>query len=339
MSRRRPGDGTDAAAISHASRVVTAQITVAAAAIVVLVVALSVAFIKKQSEPRELLEKPAPGQTKIYVDANEMLVALIVVGIIAIALAGLMSWVIARRAVRPLGEALRIQRTFVADASHELRTPVAVVAARVELLGQEIDAGTDTAENLAGLRDDVRVLGDVITDLLLTAAPPADAEPERLTSVAALSRATIADLRMIAGRRDITLSLIADDDLEGARLEETQTRVPASTLRRCIVALVDNAIAHSPDGGSVEVVLASARDRGYFTLSVRDHGGGIIGIDPKRLFERFAHGDGAARDGARSGFGIGLALVRDIAERYGGRIEIADTSPAGTTFTLTLPRA
>ena len=149
MSRRRD-DGADAAAIARASRVVTAQITVAAAAIVVLVVALSVAFIKKQSEPSELLEKPAPGQTKIYVDANEMLVDLIVVGIIAIALAGLMSWVIARRAVRPLGEALRIQRTFVADASHELRTPVAVVAARVELLGQEIDAGADTAENLAG---------------------------------------------------------------------------------------------------------------------------------------------------------------------------------------------
>ena len=336
MSRRRRDDGADAAAISRASRVVTAQITVAAAAIVVLVVALSVAFITKQSEPSELLEKPAPGQTKIYVDANEMLVALIVVGVIAIALAGLMSWVIARRAVRPLGEALRIQRTFVADASHELRTPVAVVAARVELLGQEIEAGADTAENLAGLRDDVRVLGDVITDLLLTAAPPAEAEPDRPTSVAALTRATIADLRMIAHQRGITLSVIGDDD---AQLERIQTRVPASTLRRCIVALVDNAIAHSPEGGSVEVALAPARDRGYFSLSVRDHGEGIVGIDPQRLFERFAHGDGAARDGTRSGFGIGLALVRDIADRYGGRIEVADSSAAGTTFTLTLPRA
>ncbi|WP_460521324.1 sensor histidine kinase [Humibacter antri] len=333
----------------------TAQITVAAAAIVVLVVALSVAFITKQSEPSELLERPAPGQTKIYVDANEMLIALIVVGVIAIALAGLMSWVIARRAVRPLGEALRIQRTFVADASHELRTPVAVVAARVELLGQEIDAGADTTENLDGLREDVRVLGDVITDLLLTAAPPAETEPDRLTSVAALSRTTIADLQMIAGQRGIALSLTADDDVQleeaqsgsaqtreapsGEQSGDVRTRVPASTLRRCIVALVDNAIAHSPSGGSVEVVVAPAKDRGYFALSVHDHGEGIVGIDPHRLFERFAHGDGAARNGTRSGFGIGLALVRDIADRYDGRIEVSDTSTAGTTFTLTLPRA
>ena len=182
MRRRRPTVvGADAAAIARSSRVVTAQITLAAAGIVILVVALSVAFILDQSQPRELLEKPIPGETKIYVDADEMFIALIVVGIIAIALAAVTSWVIARRAVRPLGEALRIQRTFVADASHELRTPVAVVAARVELLKQEIEAGDDTAENLVGLQQDVRLLGDVITDLLLAAAPPTGTEPDLVT--------------------------------------------------------------------------------------------------------------------------------------------------------------
>ena len=186
MRRRRPTVvGADAAAIARSSRVVTAQITLAAAGIVILVVALSVAFILDQSQPRELLEKPIPGETKIYVDADEMFIALIVVGIIAIALAAVTSWVIARRAVRPLGEALRIQRTFVADASHELRTPVAVVAARVELLKQEIEAGDDTAENLVGLQQDVRLLGDVITDLLLAAAPPTGTEPTRAAAISA----------------------------------------------------------------------------------------------------------------------------------------------------------
>lgn len=332
MRRRRPTVvGADAAAIARSSRVVTAQITLAAAGIVILVVALSVAFILDQSQPRELLEKPVPGETKIYVDADEMFIALIVVGIIAIALAAVTSWVIARRAVRPLGEALRIQRTFVADASHELRTPVAVVAARVELLKQEIEAGDDTAENLVGLQQDVRLLGDVITDLLLAAAPPTGTEPDLVTAVAPLAASTLTDLQMVADGRKVRLRLVTDD--------EPVTRVPESTLRRCIVALVDNAIGHSPAGATVTVTLERSRERSFFSLSVRDQGEGVVGIDPGRLFERFARGDDSSTGGGRSGFGIGLALVRDLADRYGGRIELSETSATGTVFTLTLPRA
>ncbi|WP_168203743.1 sensor histidine kinase [Humibacter ginsenosidimutans] len=330
--RRRRETGADADAIARASRLVTAQITAVAAGIVVLVVVLSVAFIIDQSQPSELLEKPGPGQTKIYVDADEVLIALIVTGVVAIVLAGLLSWVIARRAVRPLGEALRIQRTFVADASHELRTPVAVIAARVELLAQETEADADTADSIAGLRRDVRVLGDVITDLLLAAAPPSEIEPLEPTVVGALTRETVDDLRMVAAERNVTLELAECSD-------EILTKVPRSTMRRCVVALVDNAIGHSPAGGVVEVTVGPAPERASFCLTVRDHGTGISGIDPVRVFERFAHGDGTTRQSARTGFGIGLSLVRDMADRYGGRIEVAETSATGTTFVLTLPRA
>ncbi|NNC11150.1 HAMP domain-containing histidine kinase [Planctomonas sp. JC2975] len=329
-ARRARDHGADAAAIARASRAVTAQITIAAAAIVVLVVVLSVAFIFDQSQPSELLEKPAPGETKIYVDADDMLIALIVVGIIAIFLAGLLSWVIARRAVRPLGEALRMQRTFVADASHELRTPVAVVAARVELLRQELDAGDDPTQNLTELRQDVSLLSDVITDLLIAATPPADAEKRTPTDVVAIAESTIADLQVIATGRNVAVRLDAAPGIT--------TPVPPTTLRRCIVALVDNAVGHSPAGGTVRVAVAPARDRASFAVSVRDEGSGIIGIDSRRLFDRFARGADATSGGERSGFGIGLALVRDIADRYDGRIEVTDTSSAGTTFTLTLPR-
>jgi signal transduction histidine kinase len=136
--------------------------------------------------------------------------------------------------------------------------------------------------------------------------------------------------------------MIADDRgvaLQLERREEPKTRVPESTLRRCVVALVDNAIGHSPADATVTVTLEPAKERSFFALSVRDQGGGIVGIDPRRVFERFARGDGAARGAGRSGFGIGLALVRDLADRYGGRIEVSETSAAGTVFTLTLPHA
>ncbi|GAB3390793.1 hypothetical protein GCM10027568_15290 [Humibacter soli] len=331
MARRPRPIGGDAAAIAHASRVVTARITIAAAAIVVLVVAATAAFILDQSRPSELLEKPQPGQTKIYVDADDLLIAMIGVGAIAIVLAGFLSWVIARGAVEPLGEALRIQRTFVADASHELRTPVAVVAARVEVLKQEIDAGDDPGDNLRELQHDVRLLGDVITDLLLAAAPPAEREQEGPVHVAEVVDDTLTDLRILAEPRGVVLDATVDGDIA--------TTMPRTSLRRCVVVLVDNAIGHSPDGGTVGVRVASTRDRQWFTLAVEDHGSGISGVDPGRLFERFAHGDDAVTGPVRTGYGIGLSLVRDLADRYGGRIEVTDTSSAGTTFTLHLPRA
>jgi two-component system OmpR family sensor kinase len=317
--------GSDAAAIARASRVVTAQITAVAVAIVLVVVVVSVVYVIVQSQPSELLEKPAPGQTKIYVDADDLLVALAVVGAAAIVLAAVLSWVIARRAVRPLGQALAIQRTFVADASHELRTPVAVIGARVEVLKQRLENGHDPAGDLAELQRDVRVLGEVITDLLMASAPQtgvADPYP-----VAEVVESTVSDLRILAGRRDVELRETVDDGI--------RTRVPAGTLRRCVVVLVDNAIAHAPTGSVVDIVVASA-GRSLFTLVVTDRGTGIVGIAPERIFDRFAH---SAPLPGRTGFGLGLALVRDLADRHGGRIEVTDTSAEGTTFTLTLPRA
>ena len=329
-ARRTHSGGADASAIARAARLVTAQITAAAATLVIVVVAASVVFIIDQSQPSELLERPAPGQTKIYVDANQMLVALIVVGVAGIILAGLLSWVIARRAVRPLGEALRIQRTFVADASHELRTPVSVIAARVEILRQEALAGAETSESIGELQRDVRVLGDVIADLLLAAAPSPEQEPESVVSVSSVVEHALGGLRIVAEERGVLLQLTAEESLT--------TRVPPTTLRRCVVALVDNAIGHSPAGETVDVVVAPSPDPLLFTFTVQDHGTGVHGIDPSRVFERFARGDAAAGSG-RVGFGIGLALVRALADRYGGRIEVAETSSTGTTFVLSLPRA
>ncbi|HKT56983.1 MAG TPA: HAMP domain-containing sensor histidine kinase [Microbacterium sp.] len=315
----------DASAIARASRIVTAQITAVAAVIVALVVIVSVTYVIHQSQPRERLEKPPPGETRIYADAQTVWVALVVVGAGAIIVAALLSWLIARRAVRPLGEALRMQRTFVADASHELRTPLTVIGARVEVLKQELDAGEDPTENLDELRSDVNALGDVITDLLLASSPREDtAEPY---AVAEVIEPTADDLRLLGRARGVRLNVTADAGVT--------TRVPTATLRRSVVALVDNAIVHSPDGSTVDITVRRA-SRGMFALIVTDHGPGLIGIDKFRIFERFAHSDTGA---VRTGFGLGLALVRDLADRHGGRIEVTDTSSAGTTFTLTLPSA
>ena len=107
-------------------------------------------------------------------------------------------------------------------------------------------------------------------------------------------------------------------------------------LSRCLVAVLDNAIAHSPSGGTVDVTVSTGRTRrraATAEIRVRDRGDGIGG-DPERLFRRFARDDDGT---AHQGYGLGLALARDVASRYGGTISVESSSPHGTTMLIALP--
>lgn len=331
MSAGRPVN-SDGAAIRRASRAIGWQITIAAAVIVLIVVLVAIVVIVEQQQPRELLERPRPGQTKIYVDAGHVLVVLVVLGVAAIAVAGLLSFAIARRAVRPLGDALRIQRTFVADASHELRTPLSVLDARIQSLQRRLPPDDSSAEAVAAIRRDTRVLIDVVGDLLL-AAGAESTEPGEPSDVHAVVAEAADGLRLIAARHRVAIVV-------SPASQPLRTIVPATSLRRCVVALLDNAIAWSPEASTVTVTVALVR--GQIELTVADQGPGINGIEPERVFDRFAHtaspqpGRAPAR---RQGFGIGLALVREIALRYGGSVQVRSTGPEGTTFLLSLPSA
>lgn len=112
-----------------------------------------------------------------------------------------------------------------------------------------------------------------------------------------------------------------------------RARIPTTTLTRLCVALLDNAVQHAPRGSEVEISTSAEGDR--IAVRVIDAGVGIAAQDVDRVFERFARGPEAGR---RRGFGLGLALVREAATAAGGSITVERTSPAGTTFLLTLPR-
>lgn len=329
---RRPGAGAvdpDREAVRRASRIVGLQITIASGALVVVAIVAAVVFILDQLRPTELRERPLPGEHKIYIDTTEALIALVIVGVLAVIIAGCLSLLIARRAVHPLGEALRMQRRFVQDASHELRTPLAVLDARLQLLQRQLGPDAAEAPVVAELRSDTRALIDVVGDLLLAAEPvsaPDGFEPVELNPPVL---AAVASMRVLADRRGIRIGVTA-----GAPVF---TRVPASSVQRCVVALLDNALAHSPDGTSIDVTVEGrGRDA---AIVVRDRGDGIRGIDPSRIFDRFAHSPSSQRaDAGRTSFGIGLALVQDVATRHGGRVEVASTSAEGTTIAIVLPR-
>jgi two-component system OmpR family sensor kinase len=328
VTRREPGDGDqDTRAVRRAVRVVSGQITAASCLLVTAIVVAAVLVVVHQSQPSELLEPPDPGAQNFYVDTDLVLLALILIGVGAIAFAAAVSRLIARRAVRPLGQALRIQREFVADASHELRTPLAVLDARIQLLQHRTGADEPSHEALDELRADSRALIEIVNDLLLVAdGSPTDPNAAP-TDAVRTALAAVATLRVLAGERGISLSFAADS--------AAFVRMPQTGLRRCVTALIDNAINHSPDGSAVDVHLTTTGQ--HVLIQVRDQGGGLQGIEPGRVFDRFAHSASSSGDGHRAGFGIGLALVRDLAVRHGGQVEVVTTSQAGTTFVLSLP--
>ncbi|MBP2457111.1 signal transduction histidine kinase [Clavibacter michiganensis] len=339
-----------------ATRSIGRQIMVVSVVVVVLASAATIAWVLQRSVSQDRMEQIAEaGRGEVFVGAIDVVVGLIALGLAGVVLAGVVTVVIARRAVRPLGEALRLQRHFVADASHELRTPLAVLDARLQALQRRIDAGTASADaqvtdDLARLREDSRALIGIVGDLL-DAAGSADAgAPGAAVRLDEVVDDVIASLAPIAEAGRVDLRRTGDAHVAVA--------VPPASIRRCVLALVDNALVHAPASTAVVVDVTARRERGgaLAVLTVSDGGPGITGIDPSRVFDRFARSTEAAgvarpagspspdvvpaRDPAmRRGLGMGLALVRDVAVRHGGGIRVARSSSAGTVMELTLPLA
>jgi signal transduction histidine kinase len=264
---------------------------------------------------------------RLWIDAERVVWVILILAVCGVVAMGLIAWLVARRAVAPLAEALQLQRHFVADASHELRTPLTVLNTRIQLLQRRLARGDDITPTLAQLRSDTEVMADVLDDLLLTVEGSTTSE-STLTYVAPCVREATTSLQVIADQAHISLNVTADEHANVA------VAVPARSLSRSVIALVDNAIQHSRPDSSVEVIMETAGSD--VNIRVRDHGAGIDAVDPDKLFERFAHG---AETGRKRSFGLGLALVSEVAQRFGGDITVEDTGDQGTTFLLRFPRA
>ncbi|MCK2036773.1 HAMP domain-containing histidine kinase [Microbacterium sp. SSW1-49] len=265
---------------------------------------------------------PAAGRDDFIVDIDVVVPTVIILGILGVVLLGVVAAIAARRSVGPLGEALRRQRNFVADASHELRTPLTTLTSRIQVLQRRLDRGADVAPGLVELRRDADTLNDVLNDLLITAEgashPDSEADVGDAVSTAA------ATMSAIARESEVAIDIAVD--------QEVEARIAPVTLVRILVALLDNAVQHSPAGRPVTVRIG--RDGRYATIRVIDEGSGIDGIPADQLFERFAR---PRESGRPRGFGLGLSLVRDVAQRAGGSITVEHSTSAGTTFLLRLP--
>jgi len=328
--RHDDAEAIDRARVRAAARAVaiwiagaTAAVTAVGAAAIATIVALQARHEGAEHEHGGAgVITPKPDAE--WVIERDTVIWLVVIGaILAITVLTVVGWIAARRAVRPLADALRLQRRFVADASHELRTPLAVLSARAQLVERRLARGEPVDEPLAELRRDTAAMAEVLDDLLLAAESAAVDGGERTDVAAAAARAT-GNVQVIAADAGVRIAL----DVRAT----PAVRMPETGLVRCLVALLDNAVAHSPAGGEVDVEVDVERTAAV--LRVRDRGAGIQGLEPDAVFDRFAHGP---ERGRRRGFGIGLALVRDLAQRYGGDVAVESTSADGTVMRLRLP--
>ncbi|NES14780.1 cell wall metabolism sensor histidine kinase WalK [Micromonospora sp. PPF5-17B] len=253
--------------------------------------------------------------------------ALLVAELAGLAGALVAAALLARRVVAPLATALTLQRRFVADASHELRTPLTVLHTRAQLLARR--ARTQPPERLAGQLDqlvaDTRALGEVVEDLLVSAAAEHQPLPETEVDLAAVAREVVASMSAYAEGRAV--------DLRIAAAGPVPVRGAPTALRRALTALVDNAVGHVSAGGHVTVTV-DRRD-GRVAAEVADDGVGLDPVEADRLFDRFAHGT----SGAGRRFGLGLALVQHVARAHRGSVDVTGTPGGGATFTLLLPPA
>jgi two-component system, OmpR family, sensor kinase len=224
------------------------------------------------------------------------------------------------------------QRRFMADASHELRTPVAILRGEAEVaLSRPDRAPEEYRESLAVLRAESQRLTHIVEDLFTLAR--ADAGQYPLSPHDFYLDELVADCthstRTLALAKRITLNCDA--------AQELPIHADEALLRRMILNLLDNAIKYTPEGGSVS--LACRREGEEYALSIADTGPGIPAELQPRIFERFFRAD-KARSRAENdggGAGLGLSIARWIAEAHHGRLELARSDATGSTFAAYLP--
>ncbi len=213
-----------------------------------------------------------------------------------------------------LADSLSLQRRFLADAAHELRTPVTALRLQVQLLERAADESS-RSEAIAELDRGVKRSAHLVEQLMQIARSEPDAQPVRIESIEldALVRTVVGSMSAQAEDKHIDL---------GAQVhEEVRVDGDMQTLTVLLNNLVENALRYTPAGGTVDVG-ARWRDR-HAELFVADNGPGIPASEHFRVFDRFYRGaQQATRATGAGGSGLGLAIVRAIAERHGAQVSL-----------------
>ena len=247
----------------------------------------------------------------------------------ALLLVGGGGYLLVRQSTAPIERSMEQMRRFMADAAHELRTPITTLRTRAEVaVAADRDPARD-AKTLEAVAREAARLGDIAGDLLTLARADAGERP--------VAREPLFLDDAVAGAVD-TVRALADSKgvrLDVARFEEAQIVGDPALVRQLLLIVLDNAIKFTAAGGAVRLEIAT-RD-GRAEVMVSDSGIGIPADQLPHVFERFYRGDAARRQA--DGAGLGLAIARWIADAHGARIELQSEPGTGTRVRVSFPVA
>ena len=259
---------------------------------------------------------------------NQFLMGLIVISLIVLLFVGLLSWWMAGRSLIPAQRSLEEQQAFIANASHELRTPLTLIRAGTELAARSIHEG-EPKQLLSDVMHDVDYMNKMVEDLLLLSR----LDNKRLTidrkpvSVNTLLNDIQNQSQMIAGGQIVQTSLLSQDRMVLADPDR---------LRQVLLILLDNAIQHTPQTGSIKVGAEVMKKQ--IALFISDSGCGIPTESLPHIFERFYKAPSHTETQNR-GAGLGLSLAKSLVEMQHGHIHVESQPGIGTKFTIVLDQS
>ncbi len=268
------------------------------------------------------------GDTESEGVTDDLLNVLLVSDTTILILTLIVSYLLARKTLAPLGDAYQKQKRFVADAAHELRTPLAVIKAGSELFLQNERTGSEYKQFIAESQEEIERLIALSNDLLfLTQNVEAQVYTFEKFSVSDICTKQFENISAYAKTKHITMQSHIEKELcmFGKR----------DDISRLVLNLLKNAIDYNKLDGSVALTLA--KKQSDIVLTVSDTGIGIAQSDIPHIFERFYKADSSRTQTNTSGSGLGLALVHEITTLHKGIIQVTSTLNSGTTFELSFP--
>ncbi len=245
-------------------------------------------------------------------------------------------WFLSGLAMQPIRDSYQTLRQFTADASHELRNPIAIIQTNVQVALSDPDPDpSQTRSHLQVVERLTRRLGKLVDDLLFLARQDSGIIQPQWGEVDLrdLIEEVLEEQGISAAEKDIQLKLVSD--VQTAKLMGDR-----SALARLLTNLVSNAISYTPNEGSVKLELQSTKRNNHaiWTIRIIDTGIGIPELALPQLFDRFYRVD-PARSKSSGRTGLGLAIVQTIVTNHQGTITVESQENQGTTFTISLPQS
>lgn len=251
--------------------------------------------------------------------------ALILVG------AGVLGYILAGKTLRPIKVMIDEQNRFIADASHELRTPITALKTTLEVSLRDKKLSLKEArETLVSNLDDVNRL-QTLSNALLELAHYQQRQPSQKKETTFLATAVNEAVRVVkplAASKSLRIS---------TKLYDGSVYMPAKELTDVLIILLDNAIKYSPE--KTAILIAAYKHDSHVNLAVTDQGIGISPTDLPHIFDRFYRADTSRCTQSSDGYGLGLAIAKQTVERNQGTISVSSSVGTGTTFTIKLRSA